>query len=300
MAIAQDRLKAYLELIQVLLACPSGEEWILLRQNEQFVNAEFIQVMEQVATQIAADGHTQSGTFLHNLAAQLHHILVNEVTPPPPNGGPSQVYRELIQSLIDRPDEAVDLLAAHNELIGPELVHQLKQEAAQMMGQGEQETAQFLKTLAEELNRAWLEAHAFKPHSTTHKDNHNQPDNRKVKPTVANPRSKSEEPQPPVAHTEQPQGLEGVVNQLGEIATSLAQLNEHLKVQQQDPLWYMDALEKAASSDWLLSTTEVEQLIGVKPHCKADGIYQRGQWVFNKAGKIGTQTAWQVSKTSIS
>ncbi len=300
MAITQDHLKAYLDLIQVLLACPSGEEWIILRQNEQLVNAEFIQVMEQVAAQIAADGHTQSGTFLHNLAAQLHHILVREVDPPPQNGGRSQVYRELIQSLIERPSEAVDLLATHKELIGPELVHQLKLEAAQIMGRGEQESAQFLKTLAEELNRAWLQAHAFKLPTTTHKDNHNQPDQHKVKPTTAKSRLQSQEPQSAKVHAESPHGLERVINQLGAIATSLSQLNEHLKVPQQDPLWYMDTLEKAASSDWLLSTTEVEQLIGVKPRSKGDSGYQRGKWLFTKAGKIGPQTAWQVRKTNIS
>lgn len=294
MAITQDRLKAYLELIQILLSCPSGEEWILLRQNEHLVSAEFIQVMEQVATQVAAEGHAQSGTFLHNLAAQLHHILLKNVAAPSENVDQDRAYQNLIQALIDRPQQAADLMTANSDLIGPELVHLLKLEAAQMMGRGDQKTAHFLKNLAEELNRVWLEAHAFKPPSINKNSVEKVPQTEL--PTAEPSESILSKPQ---ADAPKSPGLKQVVSKLDAIATCLIQLNEYQKVQQQDPLWYLDALEKAASSDWLLSTTEVERLIGVKPHCKADGVYQRGQWLFNKAGKIGTQTAWQVKKASI-
>jgi hypothetical protein len=42
----QQRLRSYISLIEQLLACPSGEEWILLRQNEGLVTPELVQVME--------------------------------------------------------------------------------------------------------------------------------------------------------------------------------------------------------------------------------------------------------------
>jgi hypothetical protein len=59
----------------------------------------------------------------------------------------------------------------------------------------------------------------------------------------------------------------------------------------------MDILEKAEVAQWLLTTEEVEQLIGVKPQCHHDETsYQRGSWLFIKAGKIGSQIAWQVKK----
>ncbi len=58
-------------------------------------------------------------------------------------------------------------------------------------------------------------------------------------------------------------------------------------------------LEQACSQDWQLTTEEVEQLIGVKPHChKDETVYQRGNWCFTKVGKLDGQTAWQVSKLS--
>ncbi len=63
------------------------------------------------------------------------------------------------------------------------------------------------------------------------------------------------------------------------------------------PLWYMNILERAFSSNWLLTTSEVKQLIGVKPRTKkGESTYRRGNWTFMKSGKIGNQTAWRVMK----
>jgi hypothetical protein len=63
------------------------------------------------------------------------------------------------------------------------------------------------------------------------------------------------------------------------------------------PLWYMDELKRAAEEGWLLTTAEVRELIGVKPTAaQGEDTYQRGCWLFTKAGKIGNQTAWRVSK----
>lgn len=60
-----------------------------------------------------------------------------------------------------------------------------------------------------------------------------------------------------------------------------------------DPLQHYEALEKAIANDWLLSTTEVQNLIGTKPK----GEYlQRGSFVFVRAGKMGAQAAWRVEK----
>jgi hypothetical protein len=62
-------------------------------------------------------------------------------------------------------------------------------------------------------------------------------------------------------------------------------------------LYYMTELEQAAASNWILTTAEVRELIGVKPTThKGEDTYKRGCWLFTKAGKIGSQTAWKVSK----
>ena len=86
---------------------------------------------------------------------------------------------------------------------------------------------------------------------------------------------------------------------LTNIADSLLNLETILTTQLQpsNPLWYMDVLEKAEAADWILTTDEVEKLIGVKPHCDRDATaFERGSWIFTKAAEIGAQIGWKVSK----
>ncbi|NEN95023.1 MAG: hypothetical protein F6K50_05620 [Moorea sp. SIO3I7] len=59
----------------------------------------------------------------------------------------------------------------------------------------------------------------------------------------------------------------------------------------------MEQLKMAAEEGWLLTTSEVKELIKVKPHIrKGEDAYRRGSWVFIKSGKIGRETAWRVIK----
>lgn len=64
-----------------------------------------------------------------------------------------------------------------------------------------------------------------------------------------------------------------------------------------NPLWNHSALERARIGKWLLTTSEIKELIGVKPRTKkGETIFTRGNWIFTKQGKIGNQSAWQVTK----
>jgi hypothetical protein len=291
----QQRLKAYLNLIQGLLNCPSGEEWILLRQHEDLVNPELVQVMEQVAAQLAVEGNSKSAKFLHNLAGQLHHILTTTVRPPA-NEDKSQAYIELIQSLLNcHKGSETEILAANQELIGPGLVQAMKQVASQALSQGDRETAGFLSNLAAQLNRSWLEAHEFEPILAKEEAEAKVPPQAQQKSEEPTP---TPEPEPPSSQIDTTTNRL-VIEQLTAIAQSLAKLNEILasRSTSMEPLWYLDKLERACTSHWLLTTEEVEQLIGTKPEAhKDENIYQRGCWIFTKAGKIGSQTAWQVTK----
>jgi hypothetical protein len=60
-----------------------------------------------------------------------------------------------------------------------------------------------------------------------------------------------------------------------------------------DPLQHYAALERAIASGWLLSSSEVRSLIGVKP---TGDRFQRGNFVFIRSGKMGNQSAWRVAK----
>jgi len=66
-----------------------------------------------------------------------------------------------------------------------------------------------------------------------------------------------------------------------------------------EPLQGLEELEKAAEKGWLLTTEQVQQLLGVKPKVKgSDRTFTRGSFSFVKSGKIGSQTAWKVVKVS--
>ena len=311
----QQSLKAYLDLIQGLLTCPRGEEWILLRQNEKLVNTELVEVMEQVANHLAMEGDIKAAKYLHNWAGKLHHILTETAPTPKKNNDKTDAYVELIQALLSCPEGSEEeILAAHQELIGPELVKIMKQVASQMAAEGDEDTASFLHNLATDLNRAWLKSHEFKP--TLKKEIAADPwldeDSTTQAPpeTETRPEAKSEtQPEEietpaieePEITTPQPkmESDRQLVQQLGAIADSLVKLEKTLasRLQPSNPLWYMDVLEKAETANWILTTDEVEHLIGIKPQCHHDETsFHRGSWVFIKAGKIGAQTGWRVKK----
>ena len=86
---------------------------------------------------------------------------------------------------------------------------------------------------------------------------------------------------------------------LGDIVESVtAAIAE--KMNPPDPLWYMSALERARVSQWELTTSEVQKLIGVKPSCKkGKRTFKRGSFIFVKSGKIGNQTSWKVQKVTV-
>ncbi len=66
----ENRVRAYLNLIQLLLSCPAGEEGELLQENSEFVDSGLIEVMQQEASRMAADGEPNAG-FLQQLAEQI-------------------------------------------------------------------------------------------------------------------------------------------------------------------------------------------------------------------------------------
>ena len=76
----EQRLAAYLQLIQALLECPSGEEGDILEAHRELVDAYFVQVMEAVAANMAAEDESNAG-WLQNLAALLANYVSNTATP---------------------------------------------------------------------------------------------------------------------------------------------------------------------------------------------------------------------------
>ena len=85
---------------------------------------------------------------------------------------------------------------------------------------------------------------------------------------------------------------------LGDMANKVAMAIAE-KMTPPNPTWYLVELERARASGWELTTSQVKDLIGVKPSCqKGKKTYKRGSFVFVKSGKIGSQTAWKVQKVT--
>ena len=308
----QQSLRIYLDIIQELLTCPSGEEWIRLKRHEDRVNPELVQIMEQVASQLLREGNRDAAIFLHNWAAKLHHILVKETTPPTPESDRSDDYGAFIQALLsgDEEEEA-SLLAAHQDLIGPGLIQKMHQVAQQLQQQGTPQQVRRLQRLADELSHAWVKAHEFQPAFQKAQARRPTPDVDRPAGLSGGP-GQPEQPETntsaemPLTSAPQLEINQQLADAISEIARSLRQLNQTLATQTAarppaaNPLWYMDALERAAAAQWLLTTEEIEHLIGVKPKCHGqEKTYQRGIWKFIKVGKLGAQTAWQVTKAQL-
>ncbi|WP_159784192.1 tetratricopeptide repeat protein [Sodalinema gerasimenkoae] len=70
----EQRIEAYLELIQALLSCPEGQEGAVLQDNAELVDAGLVQVMGLVAQQMEEAGEGNAG-WLRQFAGQLVQAL---------------------------------------------------------------------------------------------------------------------------------------------------------------------------------------------------------------------------------
>ena len=77
-------------------------------------------------------------------------------------------------------------------------------------------------------------------------------------------------------------GLNAIAAALQQLTATLSeprQSRTNPKATSLHPLWYLEVLEQACSQDWQLTTEEVEQIIGVNPHCHKEVTdYERGNW----------------------
>ncbi|MEG3983462.1 tetratricopeptide repeat protein, partial [Microcoleus sp. T3B2] len=76
----EQRLAAYLQLIQALLECPNGEENDILNAHRELVDADFVRVMEAKAENMAEKGESNAG-WLQNVAAHLANSVRSTATP---------------------------------------------------------------------------------------------------------------------------------------------------------------------------------------------------------------------------
>jgi hypothetical protein len=308
-----QQINAYLNLIEQLLSCPEGQEWKLLKEHQKLVNPELLQIMNNVATQLARDGEFEGANFLHHWVEELNHIFMQAVNPQN-NEAQSQPYINLIQKLLDCPEgKENEVLAANEELIDLKLLRIMKQVATHMALQDKGELAVYLNNLAAQISQSISqqvndykakqnEKGKVRENITNSQKINYENDNKplsKPKTIPANiPNLASSLPVPSLYKINN-LGNTKAEECLAVIAESLNKLESILtsRLQPVDPLWYMSILERAHASNWIITTEEIEQLIGIKPKCEhGSNSFKRGCWVFVKVGKMGLQTAWRVKK----
>ncbi|WRH68279.1 MAG: hypothetical protein RSE13_08740 [Planktothrix sp. GU0601_MAG3] len=104
----EERLLAYLSLIQKLLDCPSGEENQILNQHQELLDGAFVQVCEQVAEQLQSHGQENNAGFLRNLAQRVGAFLAQQGT----GGNQQEVLQQFWLQLLEAENEG-DTAAVH-------------------------------------------------------------------------------------------------------------------------------------------------------------------------------------------
>lgn len=151
----RNRLRAYMTLIRELLRCPSGEELALLQANMELVDTNLITLLEKAATRATQKGALGTADFLRNMAAQLKEMLTPDEADPESEGGVFSAYMQLIEALLNCPTGTeAEILHAHQNLIDTRLVLTLRQFATMLADIGENQAAEFLKSIALPLTEA--------------------------------------------------------------------------------------------------------------------------------------------------
>jgi uncharacterized protein YciW len=141
----EQRLQAYLSLIQELMSCPSGEEPQVLERHPDLLDAGLVQTCELVAQEWHQEGREREAEWVRGLAQQLG-VLLNRLGSESPQESASEAdattdegrfdaYFALIQELIDCPSgEEPQVLNRSMALVDAGLVQVCELVAAQLQG----------------------------------------------------------------------------------------------------------------------------------------------------------------------
>lgn len=267
---SDDEIQIYLQLIQELLDCPEGKERDILAANKNLVNSRFVNLMRKIAQQMSVQGETEAAIYLSNLAAEITQSLAKEANIVKPKlDQDSKINHVFNEDYINRFPELSQVIS---NLKNNQAQTGISAPTARQTAPSPQPEIINNKVVSNPLNTI-IESLEVPPTSP--------------------PNCLQETPTSEISWESR------LSEQLHTITQSLDKLEQILTshIQPPNPLWYMDILERAQASNWLLSSEEIEQLIGVKPKCESGkDIFQRGCWIFTKVGKMGLQTAWKVSK----
>ncbi len=131
----EERLIAYLDLIQQLIDCSSGEEGTILQNHAEFVDIGLCLTMERVAETLTENAQEQTAKWLLNIAGKLMRWLASDPGSPYASDEFSQYsiqdYLTLIEGLFqteleENLEQSNTLLTENQHLLNPQFVAILK------------------------------------------------------------------------------------------------------------------------------------------------------------------------------
>ncbi|NEO76523.1 tetratricopeptide repeat protein [Moorena sp. SIO4G3] len=144
----EERRQAYLNLIQQLLTCSSGEEFQIFESNRELVDAELLQVMAQEAEKLAADGNQNAADVLLRFRSELlERISESSTLVNPSSEDYWQFLTEVLIATINSnsdPKVVYPLLEANLEKLDDNFIDILKTWASAKLSELEPERAEII------------------------------------------------------------------------------------------------------------------------------------------------------------
>jgi tetratricopeptide (TPR) repeat protein len=98
-AMDEQRVQAYVALIERLFACPGGQEEAVLEQHSDLVDGGLVQVMGALVAQLRQQGQGQQADWLENLAGQVTQAMGMGGAAPPGGGELPGDLNAIVQEL---------------------------------------------------------------------------------------------------------------------------------------------------------------------------------------------------------
>ena len=117
----EARLKAYCGLIEQLLACPQGQEMLLLQGHPDLMNRDLLTVMGQVAQMLRQQGKP-NGDWLDQVADRLSFLIPEETIAPDNALDFLQQTLQIIVSSEGDPQRIYPWLEAHLSYLNGDLL----------------------------------------------------------------------------------------------------------------------------------------------------------------------------------
>jgi hypothetical protein len=94
----EERLQQYLNLIDAIINAPNGEEVEILANHTDLLDADFVQILQQMTDHLSQQGETNLAEFLQSLASQLDLMIKGQTIPLEDY---LAFWQEVLQSILD-------------------------------------------------------------------------------------------------------------------------------------------------------------------------------------------------------